>query len=79
MATGTLAHGRRRFLADRTDIITLDLAPGALALFEGRYSIHRVSPIAGSEPRLIALFGYDTKPGTMSSDLLKQRRYGRIG
>ena len=50
-----------------------------LALSEGRSSIHRVSAIAGSEPRLIALFGYDTRPGTMSSDLLKQRRYGRVG
>ena len=70
---------QRLLEGDRTGVITLDLAPGALALFEGRYSIHRVSPIAGSEPRLIALFGYDTKPGTMSSDLLKQRRYGRVG
>jgi hypothetical protein len=64
---------------DRTAVVTLELAPGALALFEGRYSIHRVSPIEGSKPRLIALFGYDTKPGTTSTDLLKLRRYGRIG
>ena len=64
---------------ERTDVVTLELTPGTLALFEGRYSIHRVSPIEGSESRLIALFGYDTKPGTMSSDLLKQRRYGRAG
>jgi hypothetical protein len=70
---------QRLLEGDRTGVITLDLAPGTLALFEGRYSIHRVSPIAGSDPRLIALFGYDTKPGTMSSDLLKQRRYGRVG
>jgi hypothetical protein len=70
---------QRLLEGDRTAVITLDLAPGTLALFEGRYAIHRVSPIEGSEPRLIALFGYDTKPGTMSSDLLKQRRYGRVG
>jgi hypothetical protein len=63
---------------DRTDVITLNLQPGTLALFEGRHSLHRVSPIEGSEPRLIALFGYDSKPGAMSSDLLKQRRYGRV-
>jgi hypothetical protein len=50
-----------------------------LALSEGRSSIHRVSAIEGGEPRLIALFAYDTRPGTMSSDLLKQRRYGRVG
>ena len=28
-------------------------------------------------PRHVALFGYDTKPGTMSSELLKLVRYGR--
>jgi hypothetical protein len=63
----------------RDGVIELDLAPGTLALFEGRNSIHRVSPIEGDLPRLIALLGYDTKPGTMSSDGLKQRRYGRVG
>jgi hypothetical protein len=63
----------------REGVIELDLAPGTLALFEGRHSIHRVSPIEGDQPRLIALFGYDTKPGAMSSDGLKQRRYGRVG
>jgi hypothetical protein len=64
---------------DRAGVIALELAPGTLALFEGRNSIHRVSPIEGDRPRLIALFGYDTKPGTVSSDLLKLRRYGRTG
>jgi hypothetical protein len=57
----------RRLGLDRPVIVryvtSLYLAPGTLALFAGRYSIHRVSPIAGSEPRLIALFGYDTRPG----------------
>src|SRR6202521_2696976 len=62
----------------RGGVIELELAPGTLALFEGRTSIHRVSPIEGDQPRLIALFGYDTKPGTMSSEGLKQRRYGRV-
>jgi len=63
----------------REGVIEVDMAPGTLALFEGRNSIHRVSPIEGDRERLIALLGYDTKPGTMSSDRLKQRRYGRIG
>ena len=34
-------------------------------------------PDRGSTPRLVALLGYDTKPGTMSSELLKEVRYGR--
>jgi len=73
-------YGRVQALLDgsREGVIEVDMAPGTLALFEGRNSIHRVSPIAGDRERLIALLGYDTKPGTMSSDRLKQRRYGRI-
>ena len=63
----------------RDGVVTLDMAPGTLALFQGRWSIHRVTPIEGSVPRLIALLGYDTKPGTVSSDNLKLRRYGRLG
>ncbi len=63
----------------RDGVVRLDMQPGTLALFQGRWSIHRVTPIEGDVPRLIALFGYDTKPGTVSSDNLKLRRYGRLG
>src|SRR5206468_8313927 len=62
---------------DHRDIVTLPMTPGTLLVFAGRNSLHRVSPIRGSTPRLVALFGYDTKPGTMSTDLLKEVRYGR--
>lgn len=62
----------------RDDVVTLPMTPGTLLVFAGRNSLHRVSPISGSTPRLVALFAYDTKPGTMSSDLLKAVRYGRV-
>ncbi|MGO8866426.1 MAG: hypothetical protein ACLQME_08000 [Alphaproteobacteria bacterium] len=62
----------------REDVIALDMAPGTLVLFQGRYSIHRVTAVEGVLPRLIALLGYDTQPGTMSSERLKLRRYGRL-
>ncbi len=58
-------------------VTTVPMTPGTLMLFEGRWSLHRVTPVTGSTPRHVALFGYDTKPGTMSSDLLKLIRYGR--
>ena len=47
-------------------------------VFEGRRSLHRVSPIRGPRPRYVALLAYDTKPGTDSSPLLKRVRYGRL-
>jgi len=62
---------------DRTDVIRVPMTPGTLLIFEGRHSIHRVSPISGATTRLVGLLGYDTAPGTMSSDLLKLVRYGR--
>ena len=58
-------------------VTTVPMTQGTLMLFEGRWSLHRVTPVLGSTPRHVALFGYDTKAGTMSSDLLKQVRYGR--
>jgi len=53
------------------------MTPGTLMIFQGRHSLHRVSPVRGSRPRHVALLAYDTRPGTNSSDLLKLVRYGR--
>jgi len=54
------------------------MAPGTLMLFNGRRSMHRVTPINGATPRFVALLAYDTKPGTDSTDALKLSRYGRL-
>jgi hypothetical protein len=67
-----------RVLAGDTDqVVTLPMTPGTLLIFAGRNSLHRVSPITGATDRLVALLAYDTKPGTRSSDLLAEVRYGR--
>ncbi len=63
--------------APEASILTLPMRPGTLLVFEGRHSLHRVTPIGGPLTRLVGLFGYDTKPGTTSSELLKLVRYGR--
>lgn len=57
---------------------TVPMTPGALMLFNGRWSMHRVTPIEGDRPRYVALLAYDTKPGTDSTDTLKMSRYGRL-
>jgi hypothetical protein len=62
---------------DGVEILTLPMTPGTLLVFEGRYSLHRVSPIAGTRARHVGLLAYDTKPGTTGSDLLRMVRYGR--
>jgi len=66
-------HGRAR-----DSVATIPMTPGTLMVFEGRHSLHRVSPIRGARPRWVALLAYDTKPGTDSSPLLKRVRYGRV-
>ena len=60
------------------DVLTLEMTPGTLLIFEGRHSIHRVSPIKGNTLRHVGLLAYDTKPTTVSSELLREIRYGRV-
>lgn len=53
------------------------MTPGTLMIFQGRHSLHRVSPVRGARPRYVALLAYDSRPDANSSDLLKTIRYGR--
>jgi hypothetical protein len=62
---------------DRSAVETLAMTAGTLLIFEGRYSLHRVSPVGGDRWRHVGLLAYDTKAGTMGSDLLRADRYGR--
>ncbi len=62
---------------DLSRVETLPMTPGTLLIFEGRNSLHRVSPVSGSRWRHVGLLAYDTKPGTVGSDLLRADRYGR--
>ena len=53
------------------------IAPGCLALFRGRRSLHHVTGVEGTRPRLIALFSYDRKPGMMFRPEVHLRSLGR--
>jgi hypothetical protein len=64
---------------DRSRVRTIPMTPGTLLLFEGRNSMHRVTPIEGGALRLVALLAYDTRPDTVSTELLRRARYGRNG
>ena len=44
-------------------VTTVPMTPGTLMLFEGRWSLHRVTAVEGPTPRHVALFGYDTQAG----------------
>ncbi|MHB8382610.1 MAG: HalD/BesD family halogenase [Candidatus Binataceae bacterium] len=68
---------KRLFEGEPEGVVRVPMNPGTLLLFEGRNSIHRVTPIRGATPRLVALLAYDTRPDTRSSKTLQMARYGR--
>lgn len=68
---------RKVLEGDRSLVKKLPMEPGSLVFFEGRHALHRVTPIKGVLPRLVALLGYDTKPGVKSTEHLHYLRYGR--
>lgn len=61
----------------RDGVRTLDMDAGALVLFRGRYALHRVTPVEGPTPRLLAVLSYDTEPGRMLTEHTRRLFYGR--
>ncbi|MPV67350.1 2OG-Fe(II) oxygenase [Burkholderia sp. BE17] len=55
----------------------LRLTAGTLNVFRGKNTAHRVTPVQGSQDRMIAVFSYYEKPGVMFSEEEKIGFYGR--
>lgn len=55
----------------------LELVPGDLQLFRGRYSLHRVAPLKGKKPRYVAIFSYVEEPDMVGSPERTEQLYGR--
>ena len=56
----------------------LQLEPGDLQLFKGRYSLHRVAPLKGKTPRYVAIFSYVETPDMVGSPERTKQLYGRV-
>jgi len=66
------------FRGERPDRVEIyPMVPGTLMIFVGRNSVHRVTPVEGDTPRLVALLSYDERPDANSSEPFKHIRYGR--
>ena len=63
---------------DDSLVHTLQLEPGDLQIFKGRYSLHRVSPLEGARPRYVAIFSYAEDPGMVGSPERTRQLYGRV-
>jgi hypothetical protein len=67
-----------RALDGTSDLIkVLELEPGDLQLFRGRYSLHRVTPLIGTTPRYVAIFSYVEQPDMVGSPERTEQLYGR--
>jgi len=62
---------------DCGSVHTLEQSVGDLVVFQGRYTLHRVTDVHGDAPRLIAVLSYDTKPGTTLTPHTRKTFYGR--
>ena len=69
---GVLA-GRRPDLVRRVEV-----HPGALQLFQGRYALHRVTAVEGGTPRHSAIFAYSRQPGVVGSVERTRQLFGRV-
>lgn len=69
---GLLAGGRG-------GVHTLDLQPGDLQIFRGRYSLHRVTRVAASsQPRHAAIFAYTHQSGVIGRVERTRQLFGRV-
>ena len=58
------------------DLRQLPRGPGTLTIFKGRYSMHRVTEVAGDRLRISALMSYDSLPDQYASDETNAFIYG---
>ena len=69
----------RLMAGGRDGVHTLDLCPGDLQIFRGRYSLHRVTRVAAdSQPRHAAIFAYTHQPGVIGRVARTRQLFGRV-
>ena len=62
---------------DSGPVHTLEQSVGDLVVFQGRYTLHRVTEVYGAIARLIAVLSYDVKPGATLTPHTRKTFYGR--
>lgn len=73
-----LADVRAVLDGDTRLVRRLALRPGDLQLFQGRYSLHRVTEVAGTAQRHSAIFAYSERPGVVGSPARTRQLFGRV-
>jgi hypothetical protein len=73
-----LAGVRAVLDGDRRPVRSLELRPGDLQLFRGRYALHRVTPVGGPTARHTAILAYSDRPGVVGSPTRTRQLFGRV-
>lgn len=77
-STGENYEGVQAILdGDRSPVHPLELNPGDLQIFKGRYSLHRVTPVSGTRRRYVGIFSYVDEPGMVAKVERAKQLYGR--
>ena len=64
---------------ERNDtIVSVGREPGALCIFRGCNSLHRVSKVSGNTLRIMAVFVYETEAGVKGDQEVNETVYGAI-
>jgi hypothetical protein len=63
---------------DRAPVRSLDLEPGDLQIFFGRYSLHRVAPVEGDRQRHTLILGYAKEPDIIGRPERTKNIFGRV-
>lgn len=63
---------------DLTRVQRLDLQPGDLQIFRGRYSLHRVTPVEGVRRRYVGIFSFVDTEGMCGGVERTMQLYGRV-
>ena len=62
---------------DTENVHALEQGAGDLVVFQGRYTLHRVTEVTGDSPRLVAVLSYDVHPGKTLTPHTQRTFYGR--
>ena len=64
---------------DRRQVRELPFEAGALLIFAGRQTLHRVTRVSGARPRLVPVLSYAERPGLENSEDVRLLFWGRTG
>ena len=67
----------RAVLGDRDGVIEVGREEGALCIFRGCNSLHRVSPVEGDRMRIMGVFVYEDEAGVIGDPGVNETVYGR--